>query len=503
MTNLSITNDLVANFALLTAFLFAYNLLFGQKVAGLRPSLRTKTIAGAVHGVFAILLMYFGVSIGPTTILDFRQLMIISSATYGGLYSALLTGLIAAAGRILLFGLNHSSIVASISALTLSLGSGLIYRAVRGHPARMWGYSLLLSLACLTGTLVYLLGKDSAAILLRMAPLIAVGGVFVAGLTAYFASANRLTQELKTSEERYRKLHSMQEAILQSASGVSIVAVGLDGRITLFNKGAELMFGYRAKEMLGRAVKGFGVLSAKARHGLPDEREWTCFRKDHSRLRILLSVTPVRDEAGETFGYMGVATDITERQRAVEALRKANDMLRQLSLLDGLTGIPNRRHFDQSLEREWTAAASGDRSLALLLLDIDAFKAYNDTYGHQAGDEALIRVADAARSALQREADLAARYGGEEFAVILPGASLADAVRVAERIRAAVEALRMTHAGGPAGCVSVSVGAAAARGGTLPDAQALVAAADRALYAAKQSGRNRVAQAEERQEAIR
>ncbi|MBB6675364.1 diguanylate cyclase [Cohnella nanjingensis] len=498
------TNDLVANFALLTAFLFAYNLLFGQKVAGLRPSLRTKTIAGAVYGIFAILLMYFSVSVGPKTILDFRQLMIISSAAFGGLYASMLTGLITVIGRVLLFGgLNHSSIVASISALTLALGSGLISRAVRGHTGRMWFYSLLLSLICLTGTLTYLLGRDSLTILPRMAPLIVLGGIFVAGLTAYFASANRLTQELRASEERYRQLHSMQEAILRSASGVSIVAADLNGRITLFNRGAELMFGYRAKEMIGRGVKGFDVLTERAKRGLADEREWTFVRKDRTRLRINLIVTPVKDEIGVYIGYMGVATDITERKRAEEALRKANEMLRQLSLLDGLTEIPNRRHFDQALDREWSRAATEDRPLALVLFDIDAFKSYNDTYGHQAGDRALIQVAAAAKACLRTDEDIVARYGGEEFAVILPGANLSEATRLAEKMRAAVEAARIPHAGAPTNGVTVSAGVAAVRGSALPGAHALVAGADRALYAAKQGGRNQVRQAKAVREAMR
>jgi diguanylate cyclase (GGDEF)-like protein len=173
-------------------------------------------------------------------------------------------------------------------------------------------------------------------------------------------------------------------------------------------------------------------------------------------------------------------------------LERANQLLRSLSYLDPLTEIANRRYFDTILEQEWSRAARDGSELSLILVDVDHFKRLNDTYGHQRGDECLKLVASAIAGASQRAADCAARYGGEEFVVILPGTNAAGAAHTAERVRAAVEGLGFAHEASSFGVVTASIGVAtlAPRMGTaIGD---LVAAADRALYRAKEGGRNRV-----------
>lgn len=181
---------------------------------------------------------------------------------------------------------------------------------------------------------------------------------------------------------------------------------------------------------------------------------------------------------------------LSESQRNLE---QTNSELRRLYSLDGLTGIANRRYFDEVFEREWRRLARDRADLSLILLDIDAFKGFNDTYGHQAGDDCLRQVAKCIAEAPRRPADLAARYGGEEFAVILPGTHAAGAARVAETMREQVESLAIAHAASPAAAhVTVSAGCATRIPDSLIPPSALVAAADRALYAAKHGGRNRV-----------
>ena len=166
--------------------------------------------------------------------------------------------------------------------------------------------------------------------------------------------------------------------------------------------------------------------------------------------------------------------------------------LRQLAMLDGLTGLGNRRQFDQAMERETQRAARDRTALALLMIDADHFKSYNDTYGHAAGDDCLRTIASAVRSAAHRPGDIAVRYGGEEFAVILCRTDEAGAAKVADAIHSTLAGLRLPHAGTPHGDVSVSIGVAAlvpAHGTIRPDR--LLRAADAALYAAKAAGRNR------------
>ncbi len=179
--------------------------------------------------------------------------------------------------------------------------------------------------------------------------------------------------------------------------------------------------------------------------------------------------------------------------RSQFALREANTQLRQLSFHDGLTGLPNRRQFDLTLETEWSRSIRNSRPLALLLLDVDCFKALNDLYGHPAGDECLQRIAGALQGSLRRAAETAARYGGEEFAAILPDADTESAFLVAETMRQNVLALQVLHAGSPVErFVTISIGVAVAYPTAEGSPSTLLAAADAALYRAKQRGRNRV-----------
>ena len=184
-----------------------------------------------------------------------------------------------------------------------------------------------------------------------------------------------------------------------------------------------------------------------------------------------------------------------ELQSANAQLRHANSALEQLSQRDGLTGIANRRRFDAQFETLWHDATQGGQALGLLLIDIDHFKPYNDGYGHLAGDDALKRVAAALASALIQPDAALARYGGEEFAVLLPRADGASAMIQAERLRSAVIDLGISHAHAPLPLLSISVGVACAKPLERKDPEALVLAADRALYRAKREGRNRVVQA--------
>ena len=174
-----------------------------------------------------------------------------------------------------------------------------------------------------------------------------------------------------------------------------------------------------------------------------------------------------------------------------EDLEKANEILKQISNLDGLTNISNRRYFDESLAREWPRCRRNSLPISLIMVDVDFFKLYNDSLGHMQGDTALLTVARCLSRAGQRASDLVARYGGEEFIIMLPETDLNDALLVAERARQLVIRAALPHpASGVAEIVTVSIGVATAFPDEFVKAEHLILAADKALYQAKEGGRN-------------
>ena len=188
---------------------------------------------------------------------------------------------------------------------------------------------------------------------------------------------------------------------------------------------------------------------------------------------------------GTTFALLIMMRERTELRSVAQ--------LRQFALFDGLTGLSNRRHFDQTLDREFQRALRQASSLSLALIDIDHFKAFNDLHGHQAGDECLRAVAAVISGRLRRPADFAARYGGEEVAVLMPSTDEAGAVALAHDIGVAVRALGIAHPGSRLGRLTVSIGVASlVPGDTSATSRLLVRAADQALYAAKGAGRDAV-----------
>lgn len=181
-----------------------------------------------------------------------------------------------------------------------------------------------------------------------------------------------------------------------------------------------------------------------------------------------------------------LAQRVDERTQQLQTL---NEKLEALSMVDGLTGIANRRQFDQVLQREWTRMQRQEQPLALVMMDVDWFKSFNDQFGHQAGDECLRRVAQAIGS-ISRASDLVARYGGEEFALVASATDSESAMALAHRACAAVQALALPHAQSGQGVITLSAGVAALAPGSGRTLEELLRAADTALYKAKAQGRN-------------
>jgi diguanylate cyclase (GGDEF)-like protein len=217
----------------------------------------------------------------------------------------------------------------------------------------------------------------------------------------------------------------------------------------------------------------------------------------------VIFVTALDSETDEAKGFEVWAVDFIAKPFKIPVvmarvknhlkLKQRTDMLEEMSHIDGLTQVPNRRQLDETLPKELARLHRDQASMGLMMIDIDHFKPYNDHYGHGRGDEALEKVASVMQSALKRPGDLLARYGGEEFVALLPETDAAGARKVGEQLRAAVEAAGLAHGYSPvADHVTISLGGIAGRVDEVTSPQAWLEQADQALYEAKDQGRNRV-----------
>jgi diguanylate cyclase (GGDEF)-like protein/PAS domain S-box-containing protein len=286
---------------------------------------------------------------------------------------------------------------------------------------------------------------------------------------------------------------------LTEHSGDMILQVGRDLKLRYASPSAKAVVGWTPEEMLHQQVNLLNpedlprIEASMLRLVAGAPREQISFRvkrKDGGWAWMEGSSSIIRD-AGSSGDMVVVMRDISERKRMEEELG-------ELAFRDKLTGIANRRKFDEVLENEWQRCLRSHGHMSLLLLDIDHFKGVNDRYGHQVGDDCLRSVAQTVQSLISRPADLVARYGGEEIGVVLPDTDQEGALQIAETLRQSVQALRIpnqdNHEG--SGVVTVSIGVATAFsrvGGRIAMPEGLLMAVDHALYQAKHEGRNRVA----------
>jgi diguanylate cyclase (GGDEF)-like protein/PAS domain S-box-containing protein len=310
---------------------------------------------------------------------------------------------------------------------------------------------------------------------------------------------------LAQTRQRLEEANRQNEALLNSAAD-GIHGLDLEGRITFVNPAATALTGYRVEETLGRRhhelvhhTREDGTrlpledcpCTAGVEHGVPrtvcDEVFW---RSDGASFPVEYTTTPISE--GDTLtGALVVFRDITERRRIEIELERLNAALAEQARRDPLTGLGNRLRLEEDLAIYDARRVRYGHSYCVLLCDLDRFKALNDRQGHQAGDRVLCAVADT----LERESrtsDAVYRYGGEELLVLLAEQTLEGALIVCERMREAVHALGLAHPDNEARVVTISIGAAACPHGAHTDPTDAIRRADRALYAAKAQGRNRV-----------
>ncbi len=337
--------------------------------------------------------------------------------------------------------------------------------------------------------------------------------VLTAQLVSHSRQLRRETIEREQAERAWQESQRFIQGIIDASTNILYVDSFADGSNFYISRWIKHVLGYEPSdvqklgpqylEQLVHAEEKQLLIAERGKlaainDGEVVENEYR-FRHRQGNWRWLLCRETVfqRGSEGQPTQIFGTATDITNRKHSEVALKDLNRELERLASMDGLTKVANRRSFDRYLDQEWENVGSGRSSLSLILCDIDYFKNYNDTYGHQAGDVCLRQVAQAIERAVKRSSDLVARYGGEEFAIVLPNTSVAGVKQVAIGIQQAIKALAIPHSRSEvSACITLSLGMAAISCTENKHPDMLVAAADQGLYQAKYEGRDRFCLAE-------
>jgi two-component system, cell cycle response regulator len=304
---------------------------------------------------------------------------------------------------------------------------------------------------------------------------VVLGTAYLAVSAKRAAAMKRLTDQVRQAQERLADLARFPEE-----NPSPVLRIAGDGRLLFANPAGEsLLAGWEAGT--GRPVPSWvrHATAVALKSGSRDELEMEYHGQTYSFLIVPLA------EAGYVNWY---GHDITALKRAEGALHAANRRLEEQATTDALTGLANRRHFLDRADREFQRFLRQGGSLTMAMIDVDHFKAINDTCGHAAGDRALVELARLLRVEV-RATDVLARYGGEEFVILMPDTSAAEAAGVAERIRRQVEEHAVRHNGRNI-VMTASIGVSEARSGDTGTSEDLIRLADEAMYAAKEAGRN-------------
>jgi diguanylate cyclase (GGDEF)-like protein/PAS domain S-box-containing protein len=323
---------------------------------------------------------------------------------------------------------------------------------------------------------------------LGLVALIALIGLY---LVRQMIRGQRMAAELSSKEASFR--------VLAEGSGDMVMRIGLDERVEYASPSTIRVLGWLPEQVLGRsALAGVNPddlprladAVGALRRGDAEDARVTYRTRNHNKSEVWVesALRVTRDANGDTSGVVAISRDVTQQKDLEERLET-------LATEDSLTGIANRRRFDERLLDEWGRAYRDHTCLGLLMIDLDHFKQHNDKYGHQAGDECLRAAAGILAAEKHRTTDLVARYGGEEFVMLLPNTDVAGCARIGESVRRALYDAAIPHESNlPSGRVTASIGGAVCWPGLERSAgpASLVEAADRALYAAKDGGRNRL-----------
>ncbi|MGG3467203.1 diguanylate cyclase [Neobacillus pocheonensis] len=496
--------DFFTNAALLIASFSLMGQIFKNKPLNLKSPFSTKLNWGLSFGILGNILMLFGIQINTNIIADLRHIAIVIAAAFGGFIPALITSLLIAIGRIVFFGFNQASLLPSFGALLTGLLCGGISK-LKYHPKTKAFVMNLIGLLIIS--IIFIIRIDDLNIL-KDVLLVHYTFSFIGGFIAYHflefvAKSNTVQRELQISVIKLKETEERFRLIAEYSSDM-ITMHNENGEFIYISPAVKEIIKFEYPELLGKNFDEFihpddlgqthelfnkalneGVAQATYRYRsklgdyvwIESTLKSVHFQEDGSKQRVII-----------------VSRNITDRKLTEQKLHEANELLNRLSFMDGLTGIANRRFFDQTLENEWSKSISMKSPITLLMFDIDYFKKYNDTYGHLSGDFCLQSIAQAIQQLFPSDSGYSfCRYGGEEFALILPSTVEEKAKKMAQRIQEIVHSLRIPHSSSEIeNIVTISIGTATMVPNSSSRPHALIEKADSALYLSKTKGRNTV-----------
>ncbi|MDR7002754.1 diguanylate cyclase (GGDEF)-like protein/PAS domain S-box-containing protein [Neobacillus niacini] len=480
---------------ILITFLFVGHQIYFFSYSNLHSKFISKWLYGLGYGVLGIALMYFSIQVNDTTKIDLRYVVIVLSALHGGFATSLSASIVIALGRILLFGINTSSIAGVISALLVGFLLGMISKYLRQNHWKNWLILQLISLFVSSIFLTYLLKNtdllwETLTYFWGFSLLVSVISNYL--LIFIFKSSNDSIDLIK---RQYELIESKAKlSVTLDSIGDGVITTDINGKITYMNPIAETLTGWLQEESLGKDHQEIlniineysrGMVESPITKALAQKRvvgldkDTLLITKKGTELPIDDSASPIIDHQGKIIGAVMVFRDLFE-------IKKYEEQIRYYAFHDTLTELPNRRLFYEKITTAMANSQRNSQPMALLFIDLDHFKFINDSLGHDIGD-LLIKEVSSRLVACVREKDIVTRLGGDEFTIILENISKEELEQIAKRVIQSLSASYMLK--GNELFITPSIGISTApEDGT--DVDTMIKNADTAMYYVKMNGKN-------------
>lgn len=496
--------DFVSNAALLIASFSIMGMLFKDKPLYPNSPLSSKLYWGICFGILGNVLMSFSIEVSPDIYADLRHLAIVIAAAFGGFIPAIISASLIAIGRFVLFGFSSTAFLPSIGALLTGITCGIlstlkVKRTVKAFIMNICGLIIV--------SIIFMIRIEDFTVLknvLMMHYLISfIGGLFGYYFFVFVVDSNETQNQLKRSHIKLKETEERFRLITEYSSDM-ITVHNEQGEYVYISPAVKEVIQFEYPELLGKGMDIFihpedvertNDMFQKALQESSAESTYRYRTKFGDYIWIESTLKSVPDQEDDEKKVIIVSRNITNRKLTEQKLQEANELLNRLSYMDGLTGIANRRYFDETLLKEWKKANNSHQPITLIMFDIDYFKKYNDTYGHLKGDACIQTIAQAVNNlfSLDQSNYTFCRYGGEEFAIILPSCDTKYGYTISLQVQDTVRSLQVPHASSEiADIITLSIGMASIYPAKQSIPDTLIKAADSALYQSKSRGRNTI-----------